>query len=93
MARTRSKRGAAATERKAASGPPPPPLIDPQQAWIDGAKAAVAEREPGVSILAGRVLRKYSPLEQDRARLEVQTDKGFFEVILGRDGNMTIFQK
>ena len=88
----RGRRVAAAAEREpAAARAPASPSVDPAQAWIDRAKAAGAEREPDASGQAGRLVRKYSPLERDQALLEVQTDKGFFEVILGRDGSMTVF--
>lgn len=94
MAKARSSRPrrsrAAAAEREPVPSAAPPPF-NPEQHMIDSAKAFVAQQQEGVTVQAGRVVRKYSPLERDLALLEIQTDQGFFEVVAGRDGSMTLF--
>jgi hypothetical protein len=59
---------------------------------VDEARAAVKQEAPSLLVQAGRIVRKYSPLEKDRALLEVQTDQGVFEVLLGRDGSASVFR-
>lgn len=84
----RGRRAASQTAPAAVPGRAPP---DPEQEKIDRAKQAVADRQPSLTVLAGRLVRKYSLLERDEALYEVQTDKGFFEVIRSRDGSLTVF--
>ena len=93
MAKARSSKpkgkGAAAAREKAPIPAPPP--FNPDQHLIDNAKALVAQKHEGITVQAGRVVKKYSPLERDLAMLEVMTDRGPFEVVAGRDGSMTLF--
>jgi hypothetical protein len=98
MAKSKSRKKRAAPGSSTARARPRPVVrpvapFNPEQQFVDEAKAAVAAEHPDLEVQAGRVVRKYSALERDKALLEVQTDKGFYEVILGRDGSKSIFAK
>ncbi len=52
------------------------------------------EEETGRSVVSLRVVRSYSILERDEALYEAATeDGGRCEVILARDGTLTLFSK
>ena len=71
-------------------GPTEVQLSDRERRWMQGAQAAVA-RDMQAEVSGVRIVQVFGPLETDAALLELETDQGAYQVVVGKDESFTIF--